>query len=255
MMKRIIAITLMSCMTLSIGLMAQAPAEVLNDYTAALASRSPSKIASTFHSQARILPDDVSPVEGSAAIEAYYQWVKEEKFQAALQIKEVMTLGEAIYIETSEKMVERSKRKVGTETAVYKGQMILKKENGEWKIFRYIFNETEDEEEEKAEAIEGDFVHMVFFWLKEPENGSVKQAFAKAIGDFLEVNEQVVSYHIGSPANTPREIVDNSYTFCLIVTFEDREGHDAYQVSDSHQELLKLTRPFWEKVQIYDSMQ
>ncbi|MEL6633269.1 MAG: Dabb family protein [Bacteroidota bacterium] len=254
-MKRTIISSMISYMVLAIGLMAQTPTEVLNDYTVALASRSPSQIASNFHSQARILPDDVSPVEGLADIEAYYQWVKEEKFQAAIQIKEVITLGEAIYIETSEKVVERSNKKMGTETSIYKGLMILKKEKGEWKIFRYIFNETEDEEEEKAEAIEGDFVHMVFFWLKEPENGAVKQAFTEAIGDFLTINEQVVSYHLGAPANTSREIVDNSYTFCLIVTFEDREGHDAYQVSDSHQELLKLTRPFWEKVQIYDSMQ
>ncbi|MDX1470979.1 MAG: Dabb family protein, partial [Flavobacteriaceae bacterium] len=63
----------------------------------------------------------------------------------------------------------------------------------------------------------------------------------------------IISYHIGTPAGTPREVVDNSYDYCLIVNFKDKEAHDNYQEEDAHQVLRDETAGLWSKLQIYDT--
>ena len=73
--------------------------------------------------------------------------------------------------------------------------------------------------EVQSEKIKGDFIHMVFFWLKNPENQNDRQAFEKALEKFIATNPQVVNYHLGQPAATNRSVVDNTYSYCLVVTF------------------------------------
>lgn len=101
--------------------------------------------------------------------------------------------------------------------------------------------------------IDGDFIHMVFFWLKKPENQDDRQKFKKSLQKFIETNPQLVGAHIGQPASTNRPVIDNSYTFSLVVTFPDIETHDAYQVDPSHIKFVEEAQSLWEKVQIYDS--
>ncbi|NBS19104.1 MAG: Dabb family protein [Flavobacteriia bacterium] len=105
-----------------------------------------------------------------------------------------------------------------------------------------------------AEQIKGDFVHMVFFWLKNPEDQKNLQAFEAALQKFIQTNSQKVKFHIGCPAPTDRPVVDRSYSYCLVVTFPDLETHDAYQSDPTHVLFIEEAKPLWEKVQIYDSI-
>lgn len=104
-----------------------------------------------------------------------------------------------------------------------------------------------------SEVIDGDFVHMVFFWLKEPDNKKFREEFTSSLTDFLKSSNDIKSYHLGTPANTYRPIIDTSYTYCMIVTFPSREEHDRYQNDPVHKEFLKNFKHSWEKVLIYDS--
>ncbi|MBX2843347.1 MAG: Dabb family protein [Flammeovirgaceae bacterium] len=100
--------------------------------------------------------------------------------------------------------------------------------------------------------IPGGFIHHVFFWFKEPDNKEKNDAFLKSLTSFLDEVDEIMASHVGLPANTPREVVDNSYTVSLIVTFKDKAAHDAYQEHPSHKKFIKESSDIWEKVQIYD---
>lgn len=102
--------------------------------------------------------------------------------------------------------------------------------------------------------IKGDFIHMVFFWLKNPENQNDRLNFEKALEKFIDTNTQIVGAHIGQPAPTDRPVIVNSYTYSLVVTFPDKATHDAYQVDPTHELFIEEASKLWDRVVIYDSL-
>ncbi len=106
----------------------------------------------------------------------------------------------------------------------------------------------------KAQAqkpVKANFLHIVFIWLKNPEQDL--QKVLASTEEFVKKVPSVKSYHIGTPASTNRPIVDNSYSFCLTVGFDDLEGHDLYQTHAAHVQYVENTKPLWNKVLVYDS--
>jgi len=101
---------------------------------------------------------------------------------------------------------------------------------------------------------QGKFMHVVFIWLKEPDNESHRKTFIDNTNAFMKEIDEVNSWYIGEPAKTPRDIVDNSYTFSLIVNFDNRENHDIYQEHEAHKKFVTDTSKLWNKVQVYDSL-
>ncbi|MCA6074688.1 VOC family protein [Fulvivirga sedimenti] len=101
--------------------------------------------------------------------------------------------------------------------------------------------------------IPGKFVHSVYFWLKNPDSESDKKEFLASLEKFIQSSKYITSYHIAPPAGTPREVVDNSYTFNLVATFESAELQDLYQKEDVHLTFIEEASHLWERVQIYDS--
>lgn len=101
-----------------------------------------------------------------------------------------------------------------------------------------------------ANKINGRFIHMVFFWLKDTTDPDefiqITEAFLKQIGE-------IRSYHIGKPAGTPREVVDNTYQVSLIVTFDSKEKQGVYQDHAVHVKYVEDNKDKWNKVQVYDS--
>lgn len=102
----------------------------------------------------------------------------------------------------------------------------------------------------KKPRVQGAFVHMVFFWLNETTN---VEDFKKSTAELMEQINEVVSYHVGVPAGTPREVVDNSYGVCLIATFASKEDQDTYQKHPVHLKYIEENNQLWNRVQIYDS--
>ena len=94
--------------------------------------------------------------------------------------------------------------------------------------------------------------HHVLFWLKADTTPDQKLAFRKGL-ETLENIEIVKTFHIGTPAAIERAVIDTSYTFSLILFFEDLAAHDVYQVHPLHEAFLNEFRVFFKKVVIYDA--
>lgn len=95
--------------------------------------------------------------------------------------------------------------------------------------------------------------HHVLFWLKADTTDEQKTAFCKSLETLTGV-ETVRTIHIGTPEPTiNRPVVDTTYTFSLILFFDDLAGHDVYQVHPLHKAFLDEFRVCFEKVVIYDA--
>jgi len=95
--------------------------------------------------------------------------------------------------------------------------------------------------------------HHVLFWLKAETTEAQKEAFKGGLQS-LEDIEVVRNFHIGNPVPTiDRPVVDTTYTFSLILFFDDLAAHDVYQVHPIHKAFLDEFRIHFEKVVIYDA--
>lgn len=100
------------------------------------------------------------------------------------------------------------------------------------------------------------FLHVVHFWLKEDLTADQRAAFVRGL-EALRGSPNVRRVRIGTPAGTPRPVVDNSYSYQLVVEFADAAAHDRYQLpSDAaHQAFVDGFKAFWTKLLIYDSVE
>lgn len=103
---------------------------------------------------------------------------------------------------------------------------------------------------QKDKVINGRFIHMVFFWLK-PETDIAD--FQRATENFLMQVPEIVNYHLGEPAGTPREVVNNTYSVSLVVTFASKEDQDIYQKHQAHLKYIDENKDKWTDVKIFDS--
>lgn len=103
-------------------------------------------------------------------------------------------------------------------------------------------------------VIKGKFEHVVLFWMNNPENQEERALLEKGMKDLIRSSDFIVSAHIGVPAMTDREVVDNSYTYNYTVTFKSKADQDAYQEEPVHLEFIEQYKHLWGKVQIYDSI-
>lgn len=97
------------------------------------------------------------------------------------------------------------------------------------------------------------FVHAVYFWLKGSLTQQERDQFREGLQSLATI-ESVQECHIGIPADTDREVIDRSYSYALVVIFADQLSHDLYQGHPTHDSFRDNCSPFWERVQIYDSV-
>jgi hypothetical protein len=94
--------------------------------------------------------------------------------------------------------------------------------------------------------------HHVLFWLKADTTDEQKAAFRASL-ETLQGVEVVRSLHIGTPAPIDRPVVDKTYTFSLLLTFDDLDAHNVYQTHPLHTAFLDGFRVYFDKVVIYDA--
>jgi len=98
-----------------------------------------------------------------------------------------------------------------------------------------------------------EFVHTVFFWLKDPESKTDRAKFERSLKTFINSSQFIQKKHLGIPAGTNREVIDRSYTYCLSLTFRSKADQDKYQTEDVHLAFIKESEDLWKKVIVYDS--
>jgi len=106
---------------------------------------------------------------------------------------------------------------------------------------------------EKGIPFKNVFVHHVFFWLKEPKNAEAMKEFERGLQGLVTV-PLIQSYHIGTPVESPREVVDNSFTYSYMAFFRNKEDQNIYQTHPIHLKFIEDCQHLWEKVIVYDAM-
>jgi hypothetical protein len=94
-------------------------------------------------------------------------------------------------------------------------------------------------------------IHNVYFWLEDKTARQTLAAFELGLAA-LTRDPAVTAGYFGPPANTHRDVVENSYNYGLVLIFGDIAAHDRYQVGEVHQKFLADHRAKWKKVVVYD---
>jgi hypothetical protein len=108
--------------------------------------------------------------------------------------------------------------------------------------------------QEDGAKFDKNFTHVVYFWLNNPDIKQDRSDFETSLKKFLKNSKFAHTKFIGTPANTPREVVDNSYTYSLILSFPSKEAQEKYQKEQVHLDFINEASHLWKKVQVYDSV-
>ena len=109
--------------------------------------------------------------------------------------------------------------------------------------------------EKSFENSTGPLLHTVFFWLKNPEDQSDRNAFETAIRKLIKTNPQGTANHLGCPAaSEKRDVVDASFTYCYTMSFPSLAAQNAYQDDPTHQLFIEEAQHLWDRVRVHDSI-
>ncbi|MCW5517221.1 Dabb family protein [Muriicola sp. Z0-33] len=123
-------------------------------------------------------------------------------------------------------------------------------------IFTFILISmtTYSQEKQTMKNFDPAFVHTVFFWLNNPESETDRSKFEASLSKFLNNSDFAKTNFIGTPPKASRDVVDGSFTYSLIVTFESAEAQQNYQDEPAHLLFIEESSNLWSKVIVYDSM-
>lgn len=98
------------------------------------------------------------------------------------------------------------------------------------------------------------FMHVVYFWLARPDHADDRAAFEAALASFLESSAYAKNTFIGTPPKATRSVVDDTFTYNLIVSFESAEAQENYQKEAAHLAFIEKASHLWKKVTVYDAI-
>ena len=100
---------------------------------------------------------------------------------------------------------------------------------------------------------DSNFAHTVYFWLAHPDSYDDRIAFETSLQKFMDHSQYAKTKFIGKPPKANRDVVDGSFTYSLIVTFESAEAQQNYQDEAPHKLFIEESSGLWTKVAVYDS--
>ena len=121
-------------------------------------------------------------------------------------------------------------------------------------ILLFIMSFSEIQAQDQNTEFNHNFSHVVYFWLKNPDSDQDRKAFLTSLKNFMSKSEYAQTKFIGEPAGTPRDVVDGSFTYSLILSFPSKEVQDKYQAEPAHVKFVEESQHLWEKVIVYDSV-
>ena len=101
---------------------------------------------------------------------------------------------------------------------------------------------------------DSNFTHVVYFWLENPDNEEDRKAFETSLQKFLDNSLYAKTNFIGVPPKASRDVVDGSFTYSLIATFESAEAQQEYQKEKAHLIFIEESSELWTEVIVYDSI-
>jgi hypothetical protein len=94
-------------------------------------------------------------------------------------------------------------------------------------------------------------VHNVYFWLKDGLDSQALAAFEGGLKT-LANDPNVKTGYYGKPADTHRDVVENTYTYGLVLVLDDLAAHDQYQAGAAHLKFVEDHASKWERVGVHD---
>jgi len=119
-----------------------------------------------------------------------------------------------------------------------------------------IMSSCNNSNQAESKVIEGKIIHSVYFWLNDSNNNDDVKVFETAIKKLMKNSQFANKMHLGKPAATEkREIIDNSYDYCLIFTFNSYKDQRIYQDEPAHLIFIGEAKHLWKKVLVFDSVE
>ena len=107
---------------------------------------------------------------------------------------------------------------------------------------------------EHAMANQEQITHYVLFWLNDDLSEAEIAGFAGFFEELKRIPE-VKSLQYGRPAPTnPRDVVDNSFTYNLLVRFDSMEAINIYETHPIHLAAVEKYSKYWNRVVVHDSV-
>ncbi len=95
--------------------------------------------------------------------------------------------------------------------------------------------------------------HAVFFTLSDSST-EAQQSLIDDCEKYLSNHPGVVHFSAGTRGEDfTREVNDKDFHVALVVVFDSRESHDAYQVHPDHLEFVNRNKANWAKVRVFDA--
>ena len=107
--------------------------------------------------------------------------------------------------------------------------------------------------QKKVTTFNDNYTHVVYFWFHNPDNIQEKTFFEASLTKFLSQSEYAQTNFIGTPPQATREVVDDSFTYNLILTFDSAATQEAYQNEAAHLVFIEECKHLWKKVVVYDA--
>jgi hypothetical protein len=100
--------------------------------------------------------------------------------------------------------------------------------------------------------LQNTFIHHVFFWLNE-NNDNNRQQLIEGLQKLSAV-KTIKQFHIGVPADTSRDVIENTYSVSWMIFFDSASDQDSYQVDPLHLNFVKECSHLWNRVTVFDSV-
>lgn len=97
------------------------------------------------------------------------------------------------------------------------------------------------------------FIHHVYFYLKNPDSAEDKAKMKEGL-EFLATVPTIQKYYIGVPADTDRDVIDNTYAYSWLCFFENAADQASYQTDPIHLKFIEDYADVWDSVKVYDSV-
>lgn len=94
--------------------------------------------------------------------------------------------------------------------------------------------------------------HSVYFALKD-RSPEAAAALVAACREHLTGHPGEVAFSVGTLADYDRHVNDREWDVFLLVVFESRAAHDAYQTAPRHQQFIAENATGWAKVRVFDA--
>jgi len=94
--------------------------------------------------------------------------------------------------------------------------------------------------------------HAVYFALHDRSAEACRRLVASC-REHLTQHPGTVFFSAGTVADYDRHVNDRDFDVALLIVFDSRASHDAYQTAERHQRFIAENATGWAKVRVFDA--